>query len=248
VNHESRDLLGQVAQLADDLGPALAPAGHDELLASITTAAMQIFEAGACSIALLDGEELVFHVASGSGDESVKGMHMPASRGIAGWVVHSGQPIAIENVESDPRFAADVARRTGYVPRSILAMPLETDRDIIGVISVLDRRSSGAGGGARDMELLGLFARQAALAIENSRAFNELGRALFRALALASGDGGLGGALEQIAGETGGPNAEMARLAACFHEIALAGPEERAAAVGLLTELLGYVRRRSNGT
>jgi len=89
-----------------------------------------------------------------------------------------GQPIEIADVTRDPRFARDVAESTGYVPRAILAMPLETDRAMLGVIEDLDRRKDG-GSGARDMELLALFARQAALAIE-TRACSQTSGARFR--------------------------------------------------------------------
>ena len=141
----SFEMLQDLARTATDLGPALAPAGHEELLRSITEAAKNIFEAAACSLALLDDaqEELTFYVASGAGAEDVIGMRVPVGQGIAGWVVSSGQPIEIADVTRDPRFARDVAETTGYVPRAILAMPLETERAMLGVIEVLDRRADG---------------------------------------------------------------------------------------------------------
>lgn len=246
MSDRKRDLLREVAQLADDLGPALAPAGHLELLRSITEAAKDLFYAGACSLALLDDpqENLTFYVASGAGAEDVVGLSMPADQGIAGWVVTSGQPIAIEDVAGDPRFASNVAQSTGYIPRSILAMPLETDRRMLGVISVLDRHSEG-GEGARDMELLSIFARQAALAIENSRAFTELGQALFHALGLAAdGDGRLSDALEIAARQSTGARSELADLARHFNELGLLGEQERTAATKLLGDFLAYVRER----
>lgn len=241
----SFEMLQDLARTATDLGPALAPAGHEELLRSITEAAKNIFEAAACSLALLDDaqEELTFYVASGAGAEDVIGMRVPVGQGIAGWVVSSGQPIEIADVTRDPRFARDVAESTGYVPRAILAMPLETERAMLGVIEVLDRRAEG-GSGARDMELLALFARQAALAIENSRVFSDLGRALFEAVSRAA-DGDFGLALERVAGEGSGPNPELAELAAHFNFLGRIGPAERLAATRLVGELVAYMRARA---
>jgi GAF domain-containing protein len=232
------DPLGDLARLAADLGPALVPAGHNELLRSITAAAKELFDAAACSLAVLDEEtdELVFHVASGEGSEDVEGMRVPVGHGIAGWVVSSGQPIAIEDVTSDPRFSVDVAESTGYVPRSILAMPLETDRAVIGVIEVLDRRSERD----RDMQLLALFARQAALAIENSSVFTDLGRALFAAVE-RSATGDLAAALRAVASEAPAPRSQLADLAAQFHRLALLGEAERNAATRLVGEFLDYL-------
>jgi GAF domain-containing protein len=246
MDDQSRNVLREVARVAEGLGPALAPVGHEELLRSITEAAKDLFGAAACSLALLDEtqSELVFYVASGEGAESVEGMRMPASQGIAGWVVTSGQPMAIEDVARDPRFATNLAESTGYVPKSILAMPMQTERQMIGVISVLDRRRAGEEG-TRDMELLGLFARQAALAIENSRVFNELGRALFRAVGAAANGGDLTDALNEVARGAEEPLGELAELAAHFNELGRAGPAERQGAVRLLGEFVHYLHARA---
>lgn len=83
-------------------------------------------------------------------------MRMPASQGIAGWVVQSGQPIAISDAAADPRFALDQAERTGYVPQTILAVPVETPQRMLGVITLLDRDPRRPGD--QDMALLALFA------------------------------------------------------------------------------------------
>jgi GAF domain-containing protein len=235
-------LLTRLAQLASEVGPAIKPSGHDELLKSITTVAVAIFRAAACSVALLDEttDELVFHVASGAGEEDVVGLRMPAQQGVAGWVLMSGQPIAIDDVRGDPRFAADVAESTGFVPHSIMAMPLETTEGTIGVVSVLDRSSADAG----DMELLALFAQQAAIAIENSRAFSDLGRVLLAALEQAVEDGDLSDALRRASSNMAARDSDLAELAACFSELSAFGPDERRAAVALLSQFLSYVRKR----
>jgi GAF domain-containing protein len=236
-------LLEQVAALAADLGPALVPVGQLELLRSITAAARELFDAAACSLALLDEaqENLTFHVASGVGAQEVVGQRVPVDRGIAGWVVSSGQPVAVADVARDPRFAADVASSTGYLPRSVLAMPLQTEREVLGVIELLDQRAD-APAGRRDMELLGLFADQAALAIEASRVFGNLGRALFQAVGLAAADDrDLASALDDLARRAPGPDADLAELAGAFARLGQAGPAERAAATRLVRDFLAFV-------
>jgi GAF domain-containing protein len=156
-------------------------------------------------------------------------------------VVSSGQPVAVADVARDPRFAADVAESTGYVPGSVLAMPLQTDREVLGVIELLDQRADSPAG-RRDMELLGLFANQAALAIEASRTFSSLGRALFQAVGgAAAGDYDLAAALDDLARRAPGPDPELAELAALFARLGQAGSAERAAATRLVREFLAYV-------
>lgn len=246
MSRQPEDILGRVAQIASDLGPALVPLSHIELLRSVTETAKELFQAAACSVALLtdDQSELVYHVASGAGREDVEGMRIPSSSGIAGWVVTSGQPMAIEDTSTDERFNRAAAERTGYVPTSILAMPLETERRMIGVISVLDRQGHPAGS-AKDMELLAIFANQAALAIENSRVFTDLGGALFEAIGRATDDDDIARILNEIAGQPRRKNAQLAELAAHFNEISMAGDEEQTAAVHVLREFAAYLRSRA---
>ncbi|MPZ24811.1 MAG: GAF domain-containing protein, partial [Dehalococcoidia bacterium] len=154
----------------------------------------------------------------------------------------SGQAIAIADVSKDPHFARDVAESTGYMPRSILAMPLETERGMIGVIEVLDRGEGTASGD--EMEILGLFAHQAALAIENSRIFSELGHALFTAAAEGARKGNLRDALVSAAEDGRQPNPRLVELASTFSEVSRAGSGEQLAASRMLAEFAAYLRRR----
>ena len=83
------ELLRELGELATSLGPAVRPAGTDELLRSLTETARRLFGAAACSLALLseDDSELLYTIAAGEGAEDVTGMRIPSSQGIAGWVV-----------------------------------------------------------------------------------------------------------------------------------------------------------------
>lgn len=244
MGERTSDLLADLARLAADLGPALRPVGHEELIASITAAAKQVFRAQACSIAIVDEEHdsLLFYVAS-SDVGSVVGRRVPLGQGIAGWVVATGQPLAVADLSADARFARDVAEETGYVPRSILAVPLETDRQVLGVIEVLDPGPDGTSP-AGDLQLLTLFARQAALAMEASEVFTDLGRTLFEAAARAAQEGDLSTALWEMSQGRVEKTPGLAGLAACFNELQRLGPAERDAATELLRVYLAHARKR----
>lgn len=137
------------------------------LLGAIVEVARSIFGARASSILLLDeeSEELVFEAVVGEGEESLLGMRFPAGKGIAGWVLATRTPLVIEDVNSDPRFASDVAEDTGYVPSGLMAAPLLHDERALGVLEVLDRPERSLFT-LQEMELLGLFANQAAIAVD----------------------------------------------------------------------------------
>ena len=137
------------------------------LLNAIVQVARAIFDARASSILLLDENtgELVFEAVVGEGEESLLGMRFPADRGIAGWVLATRTPLVIEDLDQDPRFASDVAEDTGYVPQGLMAAPLLYDEEILGVLEVLDRPEN-AQFSLQEMDLLGLFSNQAAIAVD----------------------------------------------------------------------------------
>jgi GAF domain-containing protein len=137
------------------------------LLSAIVEVARSIFGARASSILLLDEEteELVFAAVVGEGEEDLLGMRFPAGKGIAGWVLATRTPLVLEDVRKDPRFAGDVAEDTGYVPSGLMAAPLLHAEAALGVLEVLDRPERSLFS-LQEMELLGLFANQAAIAVD----------------------------------------------------------------------------------
>ena len=141
--------------------------GYRPLLESIVEVARAIFGARAASVMLLDEQtdELVFEAVTGEGEDTLVGQRIPRGTGLAGWVVESGQPVVIEDVAADPRFAIEQAQRTGYVPKGLMAAPLLREDRVLGVLNVLDRPERRRFSVA-EMDLLGLFANQAAIALD----------------------------------------------------------------------------------
>jgi GAF domain-containing protein len=173
-------------------------ATHAALLGSIVQVARAIFHARAASVLLLDeaAGELVFEAVVGEGEDTLVGQRFPASKGIAGWVLNTRQPLVITDVTADPRFSADTAAATGYVPKGIMAVPLLHGEEALGVLEVLDRPAD-ARFSIEEVDLLGLFGIQAAAALALIR------RARLAAAALKGGGGDLR-ALAQIASRVAG--------------------------------------------
>src|SRR5436309_8853907 len=153
----------------------LEPESEDRLLQSIVDATVRLFEAEAASIALFerDPERLEFRVASGPKGAGAVGMTVAPNQGIAGYVYSTGEALALSDVAADPRWDRAVAEKTGYVPRSIAAVPLVNGTETVGVLQVLDKHSAPSFT-MRDMELLAVFASQAAAAIAASRVQRDL--------------------------------------------------------------------------
>jgi len=216
--------------MSEDLKAAVAAGvvGSEEtfrsLLESVAEVARAIFGAKASSIFLLDEEadELVFEAIAGYGAETLLGQRFPSSTGIAGWVLVTRQPLVIEDVTEDPRFAKDFAETTGYIPRGLMAVPLLYEERALGVLEVLDRpqRSQFS---LVEMDLLGLFANQAAIALD-----------LLRRTRRA----------DQVLASTGGGADVVARLASTVESLE---DERREDALGMLAAIDAVLRRDEGG-
>ncbi|HZR94421.1 MAG TPA: GAF domain-containing protein [Gaiellaceae bacterium] len=202
-----------------DLRAAVAAGvvGSDEsfraLLQATVETARAIFRAKAASVFLLDEEteELVFEAVAGEGAGELVGKRFPADTGVAGWVLVTRQPLVVDDLTKDTRFSREAAESTGYVPRGLMAVPLLDDEQTLGVLEVLDRPEDSAFTLA-EMDLLGLFANQAAIAL----ALLQRARRARAAL------------------EGGGDLASLARFAERLEE---ADEERRAAGLALLAAL-----------
>ena len=195
--------LREALTLAAATGAIAEPIARSRLSEMIVQTAAHVISARAGALFMVneDAQELVFEVAIGAKAEEVRTFRVPLGHGIAGLVAASGQPMAVSDARSDPRQAADIAESVGYVPDSILCVPLFYEDQTIGVLELLDKEGAPSFSAA-DMEALGLFANQAAVAIEQSR--------IHRNLAALLGD-----AVESVAGRPDGEE-EIPRRARAF--------------------------------
>jgi hypothetical protein len=158
--------------LQPSLGGSLArsveqSSSRRSVMEAIVYTAAGVFEAAASSIALTDATtgELVYQSAWGAGAREIVGVRLPPFQGLAGSVVASGEQLAVSDCRTDPRFAARIAAGTGYVPYTMLVVPLVREGNPIGVLSLLDRRDGGAYGPG-DAERAALFAELAVTVLE----------------------------------------------------------------------------------
>jgi len=141
-----------------------------ELLDQIMRMNQQVLQTAASSVLLVDGEkgELYFQVAQGKVGKALKQIRLSVESGIAGWVARCGKPLLINDVSADRRFNNNVDKVTGFITRSVLAVPLISRQRVIGVLEVLNK-VDGSEFSAQDLETLVALASAAAAAIENAR-------------------------------------------------------------------------------
>jgi GAF domain-containing protein len=244
--------LRDAMTLAAAAGEIASPVTHSRLLEMIVETAASVIPSRAASLFLVDeeNEELVFEVALGSKAEEVRKFRVPLGHGIAGLVAVSGQPMAISDARSDPRQATDIAQSVGYEPESILCVPLLYEEEVVGVLELLDKEGASSYTAA-DVATLGLFANQAAVAIEQSR--NQRSMAALVATILGSlgeipdhkREGLAEGARSFAAGFEEAPSHRRAlELAALVREISQRGEEEYRACQAILQGFAEYLRSR----
>jgi signal transduction protein with GAF and PtsI domain len=236
------ELLAELATLAAVTAEVLAPAELAGISESVTATARQVFGAAACSIAVIDEEadELLYVAASGAGAAEIVGTRLEVGRGLAGWVAQSGQQIAVSDLGNDPRFARDVAEATHYIPTALMAVPIESDERILGVLTVLDRDAARPGA-ERDLGLATVFAAQAATGLRAVEAFRSGGALLLRELHRAAA---AGSSLREALADASAPQADdlVRRYCALLAELRPAGVKEQRLALQVLEDVLAYVR------
>ena len=231
------ELLDRLAELTVDLAPSPLADSAIVQLTSVCAAVGVVFGSPAVSVAILESGALHYVAASGRGSGAIVGEVLPIERGLAGYVAVTGQLLAIDRPADDPRFAHDVAQRTGLIPTSMLLVPVADERgDVVGVLSVLDRAVSSADA----LALATAFADHLTTLIPAARRTADQARVLLSAVvdAARAGDPELADALRAAIDELPQDDAEIAIAAAAMQRLRATDPATRRRAVALIGEVV----------
>jgi GAF domain-containing protein len=258
-NNRNNDDLQFMAELRTALAGAAAaetignPTPPEKLMDMIVRAAARAIPCPEGALMLIDRkrEVLTFDVVIGSTAATVKDITVPLGHGIAGLVAVSGQALAVANAQKDPRHARDVAEKSGYLPTTILAVPVVSpDGAPVGVLELLDRQGQPTFDLA-DIELLGMFADQLAVVLDLRRSHHALGARVGTVIAafanlppqtarvLSERAEGFASSVE--ADETSRRTHELAQLVV---SVASRGPAEHEACLRVLSAFADYLETR----
>lgn len=172
--------IASVEALATTIGGRLGTSEGASLARSVTDAAPQrrslieavvrtavgVFDAASASVALVEATgEQRYLAAWGASAERVIGVRLQPGEGLAGAVAMSGEPLIVGDCRADPRFAEHIAQGIGYMPRTILIVPLLAGSHVVGTLSIFDRRD-GSGFSIQDVPRAQLFAELAVATLE----------------------------------------------------------------------------------
>lgn len=151
----------------------LAATSEQEILDGLVTAVEQQTGASHISVMLYDLQEGSLHIAASRGMDPVlaRSIRLKPGAQIAGWVFQQGKSVILNKEDQHASIFSALLRQPDIV--SAVSFPLRIRERVIGVLNIsqklTDERFSEA-----DTELLGIICSQAANALENLRARQQL--------------------------------------------------------------------------
>lgn len=122
----------------------------------------------------VQADEKTLRVSASYGVDRARLSEVPfqVGTGISGWVAQYHQPALVNDVRQDNRFNRNVDIVTGFHTRSILCIPVSSQKRTYGVLEIINRKSGQFG--PQDQEFMTLLGRQAAIAYQNLLLLKEI--------------------------------------------------------------------------
>ena len=148
----------------------------ESLLATIAEACGRLLDSDTVGFRRVDGDELVLAGLWGDAKNVMITSRLRMGESLAGRVALAGEPLVVTDLANDSRITpAHRASFSGGGYRALLALPVKVGERVVGVLSVLSRADEGFT--VEDVMIATAFAAQAAVALENSRLYQEIQRA-----------------------------------------------------------------------
>ncbi len=172
-NALTKEQLSQLVEVAAIINSSLDP---NQVLEKVMDLTNKILEVEASSLLLVDepGNRLFFKTATGERQKEMAQFTLKLGEGIAGTVAKTGETVLVNDVTKDPHFRKDISESIDFPTKSILCVPLKLKEKVIGVIEVINKISGSFS--ENDIQLLLGIAQQAAIAIDNARMHQALGK------------------------------------------------------------------------
>ncbi len=172
------DLVFKLGTLNEMVEMAAKIPHIQDLLADVLERTMRAVHARIGSIMLLDRDRQTLKVvaARGLSAEVLGGPEVRVGEGIAGKAVQLGEPVLVEDIESDPRFGK--TNDPKYGGGSFICMPLRISDRIIGVVNLAKKEAAGGVSMAppfsrTDLQFLNTLMTYTAYAVDNARLLEE---------------------------------------------------------------------------
>ncbi len=125
-------------------------------------------------LANTENQEMLIAIPPVPKKDQFNGRIIPTDKGLAGWVFSHGQPAIVSNVRQDDRFDLEIDSlvRQGFDTRSILAVPLHINGELIGVMELINKQTGDFS--SHDMDILTMLANLVAIYLDSAFRLQEL--------------------------------------------------------------------------
>lgn len=160
----------RLIEISQDLASTL---DLDALLKRIIHLALDLSGGQAASILIYDetNRQLTFQSTTNMDEPSIRGISVPLEGSIAGWAVLHQEIAVVDDVHQDARFYQNVEKTTHFPTSNLVAVPLMTKGKVLGVLETLNKSCGQFT--EEDLVVLKALGAQAAVAIENTRLFQQ---------------------------------------------------------------------------
>ena len=172
ISHEEKNRKLKRLNLYQTVSSSLAYVGDlYELLTTIMSIVTSELRCEEGSVLFYDEEnnELEFFTAVGETGKDLETDRFPADKGIAGRALRELTTQIVNEVESSPDFYGDIDEEHSFKTKSILATPLVSGEEIVGVIEAINKIEGRFD--KEDGQILAAIADEVALAVKHTRLF-----------------------------------------------------------------------------
>lgn len=170
----------QMAELATllEVGKAISSTlDLNDLLRKIMQMATKVMRCETSTVYLVDRQtnELYFHIVQGDPNvgSKLQEIRLPMGTGLAGWCAKENKPVIVPDTDKDPRFFKGADKKSGFVTRSMICVPMRLKDEVVGVLQALNR-TGDIQFSDHDVDILEALANQAVSAIDNARLYENI--------------------------------------------------------------------------
>ena len=145
---------------------------YDEIIETLANMGKSLTSADRCSVWIVSEDKKTIWTKVAHGIDPIV---LPIKSGIVGHSIVTGQRVLIDDVYKDKRFNPEIDKKTGYVTKSMMVIPMyDYNEEIIGAFQVINHQGKVDVFDHHDMEYLTLASTYAAESLVSARLAQEV--------------------------------------------------------------------------
>ena len=145
---------------------------HDDIIGVLANMGRALTSSDRCSVWVVSDDKKTIWTKVAHGMDAIE---LPIDSGIVGTAIVNQEKIIIDDVYKDDRFNPEIDKKTGYLTKSMMVIPMfDNDDEIIGAFQVINHKGDKGSFDKRDMQRLMLASTYAAETLVSARLTQEI--------------------------------------------------------------------------